>query len=278
MGKENMEMTYEQAIDCNKNLKEFMKITDKTSEYKFLEDNYIALDMAIKALQAQADWENVFKGMRDCTPEEQASVDKYIKSISKPIGVNVFDFYEDNEQEELDFVQPKKTIPCTIKVKTEKSCRTCKNAFDNNGCSAQNPCGDFDWNSYEPNKLHIDDEYVSKKALKEKFIEMGCYDDKPCYGAEILDRMPSVAIPIDGKYISYKKVNATIHNHMFDNAHRPTIYAELKRISKELDGLSVAIPTNKGLIGAIQSVIDSSDFPEDKMHRIELMIRGKQDE
>ena len=41
---------------------------------------------------------------------------------------------------------------------------------------------------------------------------------------------------------------------------------------------SVAIPTNAGLIGAILSVIDSSDFPEDKVHRIELMIRGEQDE
>ena len=43
-------MTNEQAIICNKNLKEFMRINDKTSEYKFLEDNYIALDMAIQAL------------------------------------------------------------------------------------------------------------------------------------------------------------------------------------------------------------------------------------
>lgn len=41
--------------------------------------------------------EKVIK-MRDATPEEQEAVDKYIKSISKPTGINVFDFYEDEEK------------------------------------------------------------------------------------------------------------------------------------------------------------------------------------
>ena len=41
----------------------------------------------------------------------------------------------------------------------------------------------------------------------------------------------------DGDLISIKKVHSVLHNHMFDNAHRPKIYTELKRISKELDGL-----------------------------------------
>ena len=54
----------------------------------------------------------------------------------------------------------------------------------------------------------------------------------------------------DGDLISIKDVHSVLHNHMFDNAHRPSIYAELKRISKELDGLSVAIP-NKTEIEAI---------------------------
>ena len=44
-------MTNTEAIECNKNLKEYMRISDKTSEYKFLEDNYIALEMGIKALE-----------------------------------------------------------------------------------------------------------------------------------------------------------------------------------------------------------------------------------
>jgi hypothetical protein len=81
--------------------------------------------------------------MRDATLEEQEAVDRYIKSISKPTGINVFDFYEDEEKscnnckhhlkfmckkwetchdysdwelDELDFIQPKKSISCTIKV------------------------------------------------------------------------------------------------------------------------------------------------------------------
>ena len=34
--------------------------------------------------------------MRDCTPEEQESIDKYIKSISKPTGINFWDL-DDND-------------------------------------------------------------------------------------------------------------------------------------------------------------------------------------
>lgn len=66
--------------------------------------------------------------MRDATPEEQEAIDRYIKSISKPTGVNIFDFYEDEEQEQIDFVQPKKKIPCTIKVQANgehTACDTC---------------------------------------------------------------------------------------------------------------------------------------------------------
>lgn len=44
-------MTREEAINYNENLKMYMKITDKQNPYKFLEENYIALDMAIEALK-----------------------------------------------------------------------------------------------------------------------------------------------------------------------------------------------------------------------------------
>lgn len=46
-------MTNEEAIEYNKNLRMYMQITDKNSSHKFLEENYIALDMAIKALEGQ---------------------------------------------------------------------------------------------------------------------------------------------------------------------------------------------------------------------------------
>ena len=59
-------------------------------------------------------------------------------------------------------------------------------------------------------------------------------------------REASKALQADGEYISIKVIHSVLHNHMFDNAHRPTVYSELKRISKELDGLSVAIPNKVG--------------------------------
>ena len=46
-------MTREEAIDYNKNLRMYMKLSDKNQPCKFLEENYIALDMAIKALEQE---------------------------------------------------------------------------------------------------------------------------------------------------------------------------------------------------------------------------------
>ena len=46
-------MTNEEAIEYNKNLREYMRITDKESEYKFLKENYEAFDMGIKALEQE---------------------------------------------------------------------------------------------------------------------------------------------------------------------------------------------------------------------------------
>lgn len=44
-------MTKKEAIEYNKNLRMYMKLADKNQPCKFLEENYIALDMAIKALE-----------------------------------------------------------------------------------------------------------------------------------------------------------------------------------------------------------------------------------
>lgn len=59
-------MTSKEAIEYNKNLREYMSITDKDSEYKFLQENYEALDMAIKALEIVNDFEraNIITGGR----------------------------------------------------------------------------------------------------------------------------------------------------------------------------------------------------------------------
>lgn len=57
-------MTREEAIDYNKNLRMYMSLTDKNQPCKFLEENYIALDMAIKALEQKSELDNI-KGYVD---------------------------------------------------------------------------------------------------------------------------------------------------------------------------------------------------------------------
>ena len=42
--------------------------------------------------------EELFGNMRNATPEEQQSIDEYIKSISTPTDVNLFNLLEDNEE------------------------------------------------------------------------------------------------------------------------------------------------------------------------------------
>lgn len=44
-------MANEEAIDCNKNLRMYMRLSDKNQPCKFSEENYIALDLAIQALE-----------------------------------------------------------------------------------------------------------------------------------------------------------------------------------------------------------------------------------
>ena len=46
-------MTNEEARKYNINLREYMRITDKNSEYKFLKENYEALETADQALKLQ---------------------------------------------------------------------------------------------------------------------------------------------------------------------------------------------------------------------------------
>ena len=44
-------MTPQEAIEYNKNLREYMRITDNESECKFSQENYEALDMGNQALE-----------------------------------------------------------------------------------------------------------------------------------------------------------------------------------------------------------------------------------
>ena len=56
-------MTNKEAIEYNKNLRMYMRLSDKNQPYKFLEENYIALDIAIKALEAQPKKGKWIRGM-----------------------------------------------------------------------------------------------------------------------------------------------------------------------------------------------------------------------
>ena len=41
--------------------------------------------------------EELFGEMRDATPEEQECINNYIKDISNPTGVNIFDLIKDED-------------------------------------------------------------------------------------------------------------------------------------------------------------------------------------
>lgn len=91
-------MTREEAILCLKGMKNYARdtFTEQT-------DWQTSLDMAIEALEQEpTEFEElefvqkhknipVTLKMRDATPEERESVDKYVKSISKPTGVDFWD-------------------------------------------------------------------------------------------------------------------------------------------------------------------------------------------
>ena len=103
-------MTREEAIELIESARKTMYLP-KSKEY--ISDFGYALEMAIKALEQEP--------MRDATPEELKSVNDYINSISKPTGVK-FDF--DEEQEQIDFVQPHRTVGKLISVDVLDKIRT----------------------------------------------------------------------------------------------------------------------------------------------------------
>ena len=88
---------------------EWQKFLENNIDYTGISEAY---KMAFKALEQESKTEKVIK-IRDATPEERESVDAYIKSISKPTEIEF-----DEEQEQLDFVQPHKSIPVMLTVKS----------------------------------------------------------------------------------------------------------------------------------------------------------------
>lgn len=62
---------------------------NSSNPYNFVASNIYYEQKSSTRLEDEAT--ALFGTMRDATPEEQASVNKYIKSISKDTGVNFFD-------------------------------------------------------------------------------------------------------------------------------------------------------------------------------------------
>ena len=54
-------MTVSEAIEKLKNMRLFMRITDKNSEHKFAEDDYKANEIAIQALERKKPKKDVYK-------------------------------------------------------------------------------------------------------------------------------------------------------------------------------------------------------------------------
>ena len=114
---------YERTHGSLQGCLEFRQLAEWLRDYKRLKEQEPKTEKVIK--------------MRDATPEEQEAIAKYIKSISKPTGME-FDIDIDKKvesygkllkhpviksimgmdetQEQLDFVQPHKRIPVTLTV------------------------------------------------------------------------------------------------------------------------------------------------------------------
>ena len=60
-----MGMTIDKAIEYNKNLKMYMEINDEHDEYKFLEENHIALEMAINTMRKYQKIEQIVNAWDD---------------------------------------------------------------------------------------------------------------------------------------------------------------------------------------------------------------------
>jgi hypothetical protein len=152
--------------------------------------------------------------MRDATPEEQEAIDKYIKSISKPTGI---DF--DEEQEELDFVQPHKSIPCTIKMAdgeiTDDDIATMRILFN---ADIECLCNQGRFNDAKEMEqirdrlmasLQVDGEYISKDTIIDWLKEQDIIktDGQEKEARKQLDELPSVVIPNKaGHWIKYGKL------------------------------------------------------------------------
>ena len=78
-----MGMTIDDAIEYNKNLKMYMEISDKHDEYKFLEENHIALEMAIETMHKYQTMQKVLEkvwNVPSCMLDEAECLNKIMET------------------------------------------------------------------------------------------------------------------------------------------------------------------------------------------------------
>ena len=77
-------------------MKDYKEILDEY-DIKYHKGNSEEVDQGIKNLDKI--FEEWLNSMRSPTPEEWDSVNNYIKSISRPTGINIFDLMDEHEKE-----------------------------------------------------------------------------------------------------------------------------------------------------------------------------------
>lgn len=70
-----MGMSIDEAIEYNKNLKMYMEISDRQDTYKFLEENHVALDIAISIMHKYQKIEEIVKNTQQLCSYGSAFID-----------------------------------------------------------------------------------------------------------------------------------------------------------------------------------------------------------
>ena len=118
-------MTREKCIDWLCRLRSFLTQCGMPKEWRT--NFHQALSDVIKSIEQESKTEKVIK-MRDVTPEEREIINKYIKSISEPTGINLWDLYKNpcddaiSRQDVLDLCDSKDQDYKVIHFKEDVEC------------------------------------------------------------------------------------------------------------------------------------------------------------
>lgn len=104
-------MTREEAIEYNKNLREYMRITDNKSECKFLKENYEALDRAIKALEQEPKTWSLDDAREDFMSDVYNTLDFLPTNTESNIIIDSFDRVTSGIKQESRWIPVSERLP-----------------------------------------------------------------------------------------------------------------------------------------------------------------------